>query len=329
MLTVAVLISMSSKAQPPIAHWMMDGNAADSSGNANHGTMFNVTPTAGRLGKPNTALFFDGQGSSYITVPYNPIFNVSQFSICATVMPTVFYAGNCQVNFIFERGTQTTTGYYGMVIYENAYNNCSIFDSTREVFAGGVSSYANTSTESSWQATDNIHTNTWYSAVLTYNGNLARMYVNGTLVSTLFVNFLPVGNSTEGICIGMSRFGNIGQYPYPFTGAIEDITLYNRVLSDQEIKAYNKSTLAASSPGSLANEVSVFPNPSKDMVTVQIGQLSSDASIAIYNSIGQRLLEAPVRNGKGTFSVRGWPTGNYLVHITAEGVSINRNLVVD
>ena len=180
------LHTQAQTSQTPIAQWMMNGNAADSSGFGNHGTMYNLTPTAGRTGKPNTALFFNGQ-DSYINVPNSTKFDVPEFSLCATVKPTAFYNGKCQVNQIFYRGTSFSPGAYGMILYDNAYDgsDCNNFDSTKEVFAGGISTNGSASTEHYWQYTPTAKTNTWYSVVMTYDGSIARIYINGVQKSSL------------------------------------------------------------------------------------------------------------------------------------------------
>jgi len=332
LLFIAVLLTFQAQAQTsqtPIAHWMMDGNAADSSGFGNHGSMTNVTATTGRTGLPNTALFFNGQGNSYISVPNNSSFNVPEFSLCATVKPTAFYNGKCQVNQIFGRGSSFSSGAYGLMIYDNAYDgDCNIFDSTREVFAGNISTNMNSSSEHYWQYTPTVQTNTWYSVVMTYDGSLARIYVNGIQKSSQPV-YLPIGSSTEGIYIGMSRTNDFAQYPYPFTGAIDDIALYNRVLSSQEIFGYNNSTNAVASVASLADDVQISPNPAHDVMRVRIDRVVKDATLTVYNSLGQQMTRQYMKNNTGAISVAGWPAGQYMIQLAADGSTMHSKLVVE
>jgi hypothetical protein len=54
----------------PILHLKMEGNAKDSSGNNNDGTVVGATLTEDRFGRPNSAYEFDG-GNDYITHGYN------------------------------------------------------------------------------------------------------------------------------------------------------------------------------------------------------------------------------------------------------------------
>ena len=323
------LPSMAQTSQTPIAHWMMDGNAADSSGFGNHGSMTNVTSTTGRTGIPNTALYFNGQGNSYISIPSNNSFNTPEFSLCATVKPTAFYNGQCQVNQIFARGTTFTSGSYGLILYDNAYDNdCNIFDSTKEVFAGGISTNVDVSLQHYLQYTPTVVSNAWYSVVLTYDGSLARIFVNGVQKSSMPV-YLPIGSSTEGIYIGMNRTGDFAQYPYPFTGAIDDIALYNRVLSAQEILGYNNSTNAVAQEPSLADDVRISPNPARDLVRVCINRVVRNATITVYNSLGQQMTRRSMAAAEEAFPVQGWPAGQYMVQISADGATTHSKLIIE
>lgn len=54
------------------AHWPLDGNANDASGNGNHGKVEGATLTSDRNGKANAAYHFDGSKCDAIRVPSSP-----------------------------------------------------------------------------------------------------------------------------------------------------------------------------------------------------------------------------------------------------------------
>lgn len=64
---------------PPIAWWKLNGNANDSSGNGNNGTVFGATPTTGQNGQSNGAYSFNGLAGTGIlaTIPSVGISNVT------------------------------------------------------------------------------------------------------------------------------------------------------------------------------------------------------------------------------------------------------------
>lgn len=81
-------------------------------------------------------------------------------------------------------------------------------------------------------AAQGIPTNQWSLIVATYNGAVLRLYVNGSVVAQT--------NYSAGIFPGTSDIG-VGGTPYvgglflPFTGTVDEVSLYNRALSDGEI----------------------------------------------------------------------------------------------
>jgi hypothetical protein len=78
-----------------------------------------------------------------------------------------------------------------------------------------------------------ISANTWYHALLTYNSGSSTLYVNGSQSG----NTITGTNSKSGITVGGSIDGAAN---YPFTGYVDDLRIYNRILTGTEITAiYN------------------------------------------------------------------------------------------
>lgn len=210
-----------------VAHWNFSGNANDISGNGHHGTPYNITYTTGKAGGANTAAYFNGT-STYINVPHQADLNVSNYTICAVVRPASFYTGACQGNFIMFRGSEGQPGSYGLGFFDNAYNNCSVFDTNLHVFYA----QAGTSTGSvtGFQSTTKVHTGNWYCVCATYDGSYIKTYVNGVLASTFTITGGSMGTTSQPIGIGKYLNGG-GGFPYWFNGAIDDLLLYDRALT--------------------------------------------------------------------------------------------------
>ncbi|MEC7401217.1 MAG: hypothetical protein VX821_04415, partial [Verrucomicrobiota bacterium] len=58
------------------AHYPLDGNASDNSGNGHHGESNQTQPTHDRFGRPNRAFDFDGNNSA-VYLPIGSEFNSS------------------------------------------------------------------------------------------------------------------------------------------------------------------------------------------------------------------------------------------------------------
>ncbi len=74
-----------------IGHWALDGNAIDSSGNGNNGSVVGATPTTDRFGNANRAYYFDGN-LDRIEIPYSSVLNVrgDQITVSAWIKVNTF-----------------------------------------------------------------------------------------------------------------------------------------------------------------------------------------------------------------------------------------------
>ena len=78
-----------------------------------------------------------------------------------------------------------------------------------------------------------IDKNKWYHLVGTYDGNDIRIYINGVPKNTNDTGEFAVGTTDEPLYIGASFYGvKLGSF---FEGRIDDVRIYNRALTAQEI----------------------------------------------------------------------------------------------
>ncbi len=336
-----LLLNISASAQSSrglIGHWKLSGNGADSSGNGLHGTVYGAATDSGRGNKPGTAMRFDG--NSYIAIPYSPLFNTAQFSIAAIVSLDVFNPDVCNLNSIFWLGNEFMSGGYGMIVFDNAYDSsCHVADTAKNVFAGTISTNNHSGTHAPWQYNPTVKAHRWYSAVLTYDGATARVYVDGALMATNYLGD-PVGaDRTSGAMIGM-RYNNNGAYPYPWNGRIDDVRLYNRLLADSEILAYHhydtgsvaqNDTTTAPVDTSLGIGISktarldVFPNPATGVINIKTSGAPSD--ITIVNSLGQLIFRQSISQSHMQIESGSWPRGLYFVHVR-QGETVQRRQIL-
>lgn len=234
---ILAVCSAAGNAQTMLAHWTFDnGGAADVSGNSLNGIAANVTAVAGKSGLPNTALQFNGTNST-VDVPYNSMMNMSTLSIVAIVKPLGFNSGVCQGNFIIGRGMdwQASTNPYGITMTDNMNDNsCNTYTPGQTNFAANIPGSASSSAV--WQHSPYINLNQWYCVAVTIDIDTVKIYVDGIL--KVVTNYTPTpATSSYPISIGYSLgLLSIG-YPYYFNGIIDDIELWNGVLSAQAITA--------------------------------------------------------------------------------------------
>jgi gliding motility-associated-like protein len=201
-----------------VSHHPFNGNANDIGPNAINGNVVNATLTTDRNGSANSAYYFDG--SSYIDLPFHNSYNFApqgSFSISVWVLPVQNITWPAQAIVVKappHADFTLSTWNYGVYLFNYkamsgyAYNH--ILNST----------------------TTFVQNLCWYNIISTYNNGIWNLYVNGQLESS---------NTTQSNLIlqdGFSRifFGKKGEsFGDWFNGKMDDVRIYNRVLTLDEI----------------------------------------------------------------------------------------------
>ena len=197
----------------------------DQSGNGNHGTLNGAVPTGGRFGG---ALAFDGVGARVI-VPDSPSLHItSAITLEAWVNPT-------------------RIGSWRDVIYkeidDNFYLTASSNDET-PAFGGEFAS------EPLYGA-DTLDLNRWTHLAGTFDGTVMRLFVDGIKVADQFQS----GNIQPST--GVLSIGGDGLFGQFFEGRIDEVRIYNRALTVNEIRTDMLTPVVASEPDPEAPSVSI------------------------------------------------------------------------
>jgi hypothetical protein len=214
---VTILMNRSSVCLAPpadmVSWWSGDGHPFDLIG-VNNGTMINgVTYAAGKVGR---AFSFDGT-NDYVDLPdgASNLINDSAGTITTWVFPTVVGDNDIVVAF----GTGSSGEGIGIGIYGNVriYHHNLPYD---------------------WQSTTPMSPNEWTMLTYTWDSTTERIYKNG-----VFSESRPrSGPSNFNYVPGHARIGHgfWGDTANAFPGLIDEVAVYSRVLSAEEIAAiYN------------------------------------------------------------------------------------------
>lgn len=333
-----IFLSICSFAQGTnslIAHWDFNGSANDVSGNGLNGIAIGTTSTEGYNGQPNTAYSFNGAGD-HIYVPYNPLLNTgSSFSICVLIKPMGFYSGLCQSNTILSRDDQPATDHYKLQYCDNSYDNsCNVFSPAHENFeveSSSMSWVQGTDADSLWVDTP-IVTGRWYCVVGTYDGQTANLYVDGNLRKTFTSasdNFVA---STNGLGIGQNIAADSTEYPYWLNGIIDDMRLYGRVLSAEEVNMYCDSAESAvtnSIPQVPVSAITLSPNPVQSTVTVSLPQDYIGGNMQVINQLGQVVFTQKIAGSKSDIDLSRLSAGVYILKAQNNNVMEISKLIKD
>ncbi|MBI2629046.1 LamG domain-containing protein [Candidatus Pacearchaeota archaeon] len=191
-----------------VLYMPFDGDAKDYSGNGNDGTCTSCpTATSGKIGG---AYQFNGL-TNKIDLPNTPTLSSA---IGGTNQWSVAYWGNYKPSVYSSSFSKRDTGAAGISvldsngrIYINANSN---INDTLKTFGGNLSNTG------------------WNHIVISYNGVAFNIYINSVKKSTISPWTYGVGNPSANIAIGFSPGA-------PMNGSLDEVRIYNRVLTDKEI----------------------------------------------------------------------------------------------
>ena len=231
-----------------VAYYPFNGNANDESGNGNHGTVNGAILTSDRNGDDNTAYDFQvldwdsgNNGGDYIYIPHSSEFNFESFTLSAWVYRKSVGASNSPQHLTIMRK------------FEEGYNNPNgeswNFDIAHGTDNGGsiligrvIEQSPSPATKFECASTNTIIEKEWTNVIMTYSDKTIKTFINGVESCSSTNNNITLNTlGTSGISIGMSvqANGNWG----PFDGSIDDVGIWNRALTYQEIQnLYTSST---------------------------------------------------------------------------------------
>ena len=210
-----------------IAYYPFNSNANDESGNNNNGIVSDAQLTTDRFGNLNSAFKFNGV-SSYIeaTISNIPLNNSSR------TISGWFKTDYPNAKFSNE-STQICIINYGSLISKQRLSLCIYLKGYLETTNGPSFTNENDFYVNNYNYLDN----NWYFFTLVYDGNIISLYVNGVYAGGKSIN-LETSNSP--LRIGRRISGdNLNEF---FKGTIDDIGIWNRALTEQEILAIFNST---------------------------------------------------------------------------------------
>ena len=192
-----------------------DGNADDMSGNGNNGIVNGATLTTDRNGNPNSAYQFNGT-DSYIDFGSSDLglTGSSEMTISVWVKPDTPATWHSTVlaSDPFFRPYGVKIRGLGSALTAQCTISTSSNRNYVEADSGGVA------------------VGSWYHIACTYDGSTVSIYVDGELKSSISKSG-TLSTATQSIFVGAN--------PYPthhYNGAIDDIRIWNRALSESEIQ---------------------------------------------------------------------------------------------
>jgi hypothetical protein len=209
-----------------VANYPFNGNANDVSGNNLNGTVNGATLSTDRFGNSSAAYSFDG--NDYIIVNDNDLLDFQSdtdfaISLWALVSPT--QNPNGTINDILRKWSGDAQGYPFSISFVN--QNAAAFAQNKFLVVRYDGSNCGNAPSGYSPA---INRSEFYHIVMSKEGSTIRQYVNNILVSETTDNTSCTTSNNSPMTIG-SR----GQLVTFFTGKIDDIKIYNKALSEEQV----------------------------------------------------------------------------------------------
>jgi len=261
-----------------IGWWPLNNNLLDYSGNMNNGSNSQtVTGTTDRFNNPNKAYYFNGS-SSYVTIPHD---GYSTF----TLSMWYFMNQNLYPQFPLITGSANPASYS---IFFTGTGGLQF-----QVASGGM--YPGNISLTPWG--EWIH----LVCVYTQTDNKLKIYKNSNLIVTQDV--LEVITSPGNHVLGKLNSSFL-------TGKLDDIGLWNRALTQNEINNLYNSTLDINETKN--NSISIFPNPFNGKIQINANTYIN-SKFSIVNNIGLEVFQGIITNESLELDLNFLSKGTYFI----------------
>jgi hypothetical protein len=290
-LALLILLCTSAHAQLPsylpsdglVAWYPFNGNANDESGNGNDGVVNGALMASDRFGNQMKAYSFDGLDDYIDCGSMEGIAGIAQMTISCWIN----YESIINSSRVFGR-EETNNSSYGLALALDNFNGNN--NGIKAVMRNGSNTLGN--------ANSVLQPLQYFHVVLVYNGQsngnseMIKMYINGMITSLIYTGNIPslTHNNEFNAWIG-------GSYPSsvdaPFHGILDDIAIYNRALTEQEIQnLYN----APSETLDTGDGAAPLPQgiPYQAAARDALGQVIADAPVNVRFSLHEGAVDGAV-----------------------------------
>lgn len=218
LLKFLLIFSFSIFAQVPtdalIAYYPFNGNADDVSGSGFNGQVTGATLVADRRGEPVSAYFFDGLNDG-ISISN---FNINPEAFTISLWFNASNDGDVNTKEILQRSNPTNKSDWCWNVSWYKKNGPS------KLYSG-----IKTTNRAVTDSVDSAVKNRWNHIIITWDGSTKKVYVNGLLKKTNYAPGSMDYTNKNNLYIG---FDSETGY---FKGSIDDIRIYSRVLTLDEM----------------------------------------------------------------------------------------------
>jgi len=226
-------------------------------------------------------------GSNSYDISNTDALQLSKFSVAAWFKTSVDYSSNA---FIIDKG--------GLSSEAPGVNlNYGIFMNSEEQIRGG---FETSSGANNWVTPSNSFSDgKWHYAVVTFDGSIIRFYIDGVQISSKATSASPDNSGSQPLRIGADS-STPSSY---FTGNVDEVRVWNRALSAQEVSdayggTFNTSGQiiyvgSSSSISSLKSTSQQAANPSNQTTASEKGSNENNSNQTVKTQINNNTADLP------------------------------------
>ncbi|MEI7719909.1 MAG: LamG-like jellyroll fold domain-containing protein [bacterium] len=313
-----------------VSYWKLDevsGNAADATST---NTLLNNNSVIYVSGKFHNAASFDGLSSQSL-------------SISDTSQSGLNFASGAPFSFGFWMKAALPTDGFDKAVFSKINTGGGYSLSLENggwpharigslLLQNEISPQSSTYSDHIYGAPSTLNDNLWHHVVVTYDGSLVTMYVDGTKVVDRIVGAIS-GSSTEDFMLGFGVAKGAHDY---FDGQLDEVGVWGRALSDSDVtdlyNSYANTAPTASGASLSTNEDTglsiTLPGSDVDGDTLSFATTSNPTHGTLSTLVGSTTIYTPDANYNGTDSF-DYVVGDGLATTSSATVSLTINAVND
>jgi hypothetical protein len=296
-----------------VSWYSFTGNANDMSGNGNNATVNGAVLTSDRFGNSNAAYSYDGindylhgNASSFPSGDRTIAlwFYTTNINVSSAGMQVFGYGGGlCDQSWLMQMDNSTPfTSFFTDSSYEVSIG-CNTWLSALPFGVNGSPANPN---------------NNWHHWVITNGPGGIYYYFDGNYaggVTTSIGNTMVAGKKFfMGSCpdsTGLVAYQDA--YLNNWNGKLDDIGVWNRQLTQQEITAlYNGVTVGASDL-SESKSFSIYPNPTQNIININVNSEDLGLPIKLFDIYGKLALSKTIDQTDFNLDLTNLANGIYLL----------------
>jgi hypothetical protein len=312
-----------------VGYWPFNGNANDESVNNNHGSVTGATLTKDRFGISNSAYKFDGNAD------YIDCGDSANLRISTNTTNFWFIYSDTTKTQNFVNITNSESGEWGANYYSHATAGLVV-----GLSGGANDSWIAAITKKNQRYADS----TWHMFTSAYSAkdNSLSFYIDGGFISNITdqnKGFIKGKDSL--VHNGKERwvFGVRSQYitagtsaPGYLNGYLDDVMLFNRVLTPTEISLiYNETVGWETVNIKQGEDIVAYPNPTDNTLLINSKTTPlNGCQVKVKNNFGQLVHTTTIQNSTLTIDLDMYATnGVYIVEIVdSKGDILKRQKVI-